>query len=97
MSYSIQSSEILETVKMVADQNFDVRTITIGMTDIGEIVFLPALLERLGREAPGVTLNTVRNNAAHLREDMEAGKVDLAIGLLIAACRNLCAGARVVR
>jgi len=58
------------------------RTITIGMTDIGEIVFLPALLERLGREAPGVTLNTVRNNAAHLREDMEAGKVDLAIGLL---------------
>src|SRR3989344_5808633 len=53
------------------------RTITIGMTDIGEIVFLPALLERLGREAPGVTLNTVRNNATHLREDMEAGKVDL--------------------
>lgn len=58
------------------------RTITIGMTDIGEIVFLPALLERLGRDAPGVTLNTVRNNAAHLRDDMEAGKVDLAIGLL---------------
>lgn len=28
---SIQSSEILETVKMVADQNFDVRTITIGI------------------------------------------------------------------
>jgi DNA-binding transcriptional LysR family regulator len=58
------------------------RTLTIGMTDIGEIVFLPALLERLAREAPGVTLNTVRNNATHLREDMEAGKVDLAIGLL---------------
>jgi DNA-binding transcriptional LysR family regulator len=58
------------------------RTITIGMTDIGEIVFLPALLERLGREAPGVTLNTVRNNATNLRDDMEAGKVDLAIGLL---------------
>ncbi len=31
MSYSIQSNEILETVKMVADQNFDVRTITIGI------------------------------------------------------------------
>ena len=28
---SIQSGEILETVKMVADQNFDVRTITIGI------------------------------------------------------------------
>ncbi len=58
------------------------RTVTIGMTDIGEIVFLPALLDRLGKEAPGVTLNTVRNNATNLRDDMEAGKVDLAIGLL---------------
>ena len=28
---SIQSGEILETVKMVADQHFDVRTITIGI------------------------------------------------------------------
>lgn len=28
---SIQSSEILETIKMVADQNFDVRTLTIGI------------------------------------------------------------------
>ncbi|OZI62754.1 MULTISPECIES: LysR family transcriptional regulator [Bordetella] len=58
------------------------RTVTIGMTDIGEIVFLPALIERLGREAPGVVLNTVRNTAVNLRDDMEAGKVDLAIGLL---------------
>ena len=58
------------------------RTVTIGMTDIGEIVFLPALIERLGREAPGIVLNTVRNTAVNLREDMEAGKVDLAIGLL---------------
>ena len=57
-------------------------SVTIGMTDIGEIVFLPRLVERLGREAPGVTLNTVRNYAVNLREDMEAGRVDLAIGLL---------------
>lgn len=31
MSNSIQSFEILETIKMVADQHFDVRTITIGI------------------------------------------------------------------
>ena len=31
MTQSIQSNEILETVRMVADQNFDVRTITIGI------------------------------------------------------------------
>lgn len=58
------------------------RAVTIGMTDIGEIVFLPALVERLRREAPGVTLSTVRNAAVNLRDEMEAGKVDLAIGLL---------------
>jgi len=56
--------------------------VTIGMTDIGEIVFLPRLVERLGREAPGVSLSTVRNYAVNLRDDMEAGRVDLAIGLL---------------
>ncbi len=31
MSNSIQSYEILETLRMVSDQNFDVRTITIGI------------------------------------------------------------------
>ena len=56
--------------------------LTIGMTDIGEIYFLPALIERLRREAPGVTLSTVRNTAINLRDELESGKVDLAIGLL---------------
>lgn len=55
---------------------------TIGMTDIGEIYFLPALMDRLQREAPGITLSTVRNTAINLRDELEAGKVDLAIGLL---------------
>ena len=58
------------------------RAVTIGMTDIGEIVFLPELVERLRQDAPGVSLSTVRTTASHLREDMEAGQVDLAIGPL---------------
>ena len=56
------------------------RSFTIGTTDIGEIYVLPALLERLRRDAPGVTLNTVRN--ALVRDELEAGKVDIAIGFL---------------
>lgn len=59
-----------------------VRSFTIGMTDIGEIYFLPTLIERLHREAPGVALSTVRNTAVNLRDELESGKVDLAIGLL---------------
>ena len=58
------------------------RAFTIGMTDIGEIYFLPALIERLRREAPGVTLSTVRNTTVNVRDELEAGKVDIAIGLL---------------
>jgi DNA-binding transcriptional LysR family regulator len=44
------------------------RSFTIGMTDIGEIYFLPALIERLHQEAPGVSLSTVRNTAVNLRD-----------------------------
>jgi DNA-binding transcriptional LysR family regulator len=58
------------------------RTITIGMTDIGEVVFLPALVERLSREAPGIALNTVRDTSANLSNEMAEGRVDLAVGLL---------------
>jgi len=58
------------------------RSMTIGMTDIGEIYFLPALVERLRRESPGIALSTVRNTAVNLKEAMESGQVDLAIGLL---------------
>lgn len=58
------------------------RAVTIAMTDIGEIVFLPSLVERLRRDAPGISLGTVRTTATSLRDDMEAGKVDLAIGPL---------------
>jgi DNA-binding transcriptional LysR family regulator len=58
------------------------RSFAIGMTDIGEIVFLPRLVERLRQEAPGVSLSTVRTTATSLRDDMESGKVDLAIGPL---------------
>jgi DNA-binding transcriptional LysR family regulator len=58
------------------------RAVTIGMTDIGEIYFLPALIDRLRRDAPGVTLSTVRNTAVNVRDELESGKVDLALGLL---------------
>jgi DNA-binding transcriptional LysR family regulator len=58
------------------------RSFTVGMTDIGEIYFLPTLIDRLRQQAPGVSLSTVRNTAVNLKDEMEAGKVDLAIGLL---------------
>jgi len=58
------------------------RAFVLGMSDIGEIYFLPPLMELLRKEAPGVTVSTRRPGAGLLREDMEAGRVDLALRAL---------------
>ncbi len=64
------------------DPTTERRSFTVGMTDIGEIVFLPELIARVKRDAPGIALSTVRNTAINLRDELESGKVDMAIGLL---------------
>ena len=69
-----------------ARNTFDPRTskrsFTVGMTDIGEIYFLPPLMQRIEEVAPSVTISTVRNTATNLKDAMESGQVDLAVGLL---------------
>jgi DNA-binding transcriptional LysR family regulator len=68
--------------KLEFDPASSSRKFTIAMTDIGEIHFLPRLMSRLAALAPGITVSTVRNSGAMLSAEMEAGGVDLAIGLL---------------
>ncbi|WP_416139311.1 LysR family transcriptional regulator [Halomonas sp. HK25] len=46
------------------------RLFSLAMTDIGEIVFLPRLLEHLAREAPGIRLSTVRSHHEDLKKEM---------------------------
>ena len=58
------------------------RRFSIGMTDIGEVHFLPRLMEKIPQVAPSVSISTVRNTSINLKDAMEAGHVDLAIGLL---------------
>lgn len=58
------------------------RHFRLSLTDIGEIYFLPPLLARLNAEAPGIGITAVRNTQHSLREQMENGQVDAAIGLL---------------
>ncbi len=62
---------------------------SIAMTDIGEIVFLPALLAHIAQAAPGLTLETLRDAQAKpnapvgsMTTAMAEGKVDLAMGWL---------------
>lgn len=58
------------------------RKFVLGVTDVGEIYFLPRLMDLLATAAPQVTVSTVRNTQVNLRDEMESGHVDLAIGLL---------------
>jgi DNA-binding transcriptional LysR family regulator len=58
------------------------RKFTVAMTDIGEIYFLPRLMTRLAQLAPAVTVSTVRNRETNLADALQAGHVDLALGLL---------------
>ncbi|HSW15830.1 MAG TPA: LysR family transcriptional regulator [Ramlibacter sp.] len=68
------------------DKHFDpatsTRTFRIVMTDIGERVFLPTLLRRLSDVAPGVNLHTVQLPVKEMREALESGEMDLAVGFI---------------
>ena len=58
------------------------RNFTIRMTDIGELTILPRLLRYVENAAPALTFKIVRDNGAALKAEMEAGQIDLAIGLI---------------
>lgn len=81
-------TEALDLIHNAVNHNskFDPATSThrfkVGMTDIGEICFLPELMEKLLGLAPGVSISTVRNTAVNLNDEMSMGKVDMAIGYL---------------
>ena len=56
------------------------RTFTLGLTDIGEIYFMPTLMATLSRVAPRIKISTLRHNSGHLTENMASGTVDTALG-----------------
>lgn len=56
------------------------RRFVLAMTDVGEIYFMPALIERCRVLAPLVEISSVRAGATVLKEEMEGGRVDLAVG-----------------
>jgi len=90
--YAVQLAEPIEQAlgairdtldrQLEFDPTASTRKFTVAMTDLGEIHFLPRLMKRLGEVAPGVTISTVRNTAVNLADELESGRVDLALGLL---------------
>lgn len=64
------------------DPSKDRHMFHLGLTDIGEVYLLPRLLAETAKCAPGVRFTTVRGGSVGLREEMENGGIDLAVGLL---------------
>ncbi|MCU0805645.1 MAG: LysR family transcriptional regulator [Burkholderiales bacterium] len=64
------------------DPSTSERMFRFNMSDIGEMVFLPPLLERLHRAAPGVRVEAVSLAQGDLEESLATGAIDLALGAL---------------
>lgn len=56
------------------------RRFVLAMTDVGEIYFMPTLIERCKLLAPLVEISSMRAGSLALKEEMEGGRVDLAVG-----------------
>jgi DNA-binding transcriptional LysR family regulator len=56
------------------------RRFVLAMTDVGEVHFMPALIEHCRTVAPHVQVSSVRAGAITLKDELESGRVDLAVG-----------------
>jgi DNA-binding transcriptional LysR family regulator len=80
-----QALALLESA-LAHGPGFDPATATRGfrfyMSDLGQIEFLPPLVERVQREAPGVRLEAVALEVDDIADALAAGALDVAIGFL---------------
>lgn len=77
---ALQSLEQAIVRRTTFDCTTSTRRFRIAMTDIGEIYFLPKLMQYLQAHAPAVTLATVRNSEVDVSAELATGDVDLAFG-----------------
>jgi DNA-binding transcriptional LysR family regulator len=77
---------ILERIRadLLQEPTFDAaaaeRVITLNMQDIGELVFLPRILQRLSSIAPGLQIRTVNLPLTQIEPALRSGEIDLALG-----------------
>lgn len=85
-SLSVPLETILDRIRadLLQQPTFDPateqRSITFNMQDIGELVFLPRILERLNTVAPGLQVRTVNLPPPLLEPALRSGEVDIALG-----------------
>jgi len=82
LSEALQQLHDVLNTRVAFDPLTSDRAFTLAMTDIGEIEYLPRLMNEIGRTAPRISISTVRKREADLKDDLETGNADLAMGWL---------------
>ena len=82
VAFALDGLQQAFNVRAAFDSAKSSRSFTIAMTDVGEMYFLPVLVDKLSKVAPSVTLQIVSVTQPSLKEDMASGRIDLAMGLL---------------
>lgn len=78
--------DVIETVerRILPVASFDPATtrreFVIAMSDMGEVVALPALMEAFKSQAPGCTLRSMRLANAEIEDALETGRIHLGLG-----------------
>ena len=69
---------------LLSSQTFDAvrstRAFAFALSDVGEIVFLPRLIERLRAAAPHAAIRSLSMPPRHIARGLESGDIDLAVG-----------------
>jgi len=69
---------------LLSEQTFDAvrsaRAFAFALSDVGEIVFLPRLIERLRAAAPHSAIRSLSMPPRHIARGLESGDIDLAVG-----------------
>lgn len=65
------------------------RVFRMHMSDVGEMVFLPALVRRLDELGASVRVETVQLTSEQISEQLESGEIDFAVGYLPGLKRNV--------
>ena len=82
VAQALDALHLALNVRSSFDAASSTRSFSLAMTDVGEMYFLPVLMDLLDQHAPAVTLNVVSVARDSLKDDMAAGRIDLALGLL---------------
>jgi DNA-binding transcriptional LysR family regulator len=82
IAYALNTIHSSLNERTVFDAATSTRRFTLGLSDIGEVNFLPQIVQRLAQVAPKVSISTLRTRHENMAEAMETGSVDIAMGTL---------------